>query len=188
MQYALYKRKLQKACKSFKHRERILFKRREERERERGWQLEQPTWCFGVSLKEAYQCTTWRLSGGHITATAAALCISWKMFLLLIIKGIIFRSPRNIHGQFVVPCPYQLPNPLLNLLFSLACQTEIIEKMTNFFRGLTWLGTEKLFYISVSLFLKTMLWEMSAPVSSSTFNPVHSAKFYVYIVFYYFFL
>jgi hypothetical protein len=79
------------------------------------------------------------------------------MLVLLIIKGIIFHSPINILGQIVVPCPYQLPNPPLNyLLFSLTCQAEI-EKMANFSEGLTWLGTEKLFYISVSLFLKTML-------------------------------
>jgi hypothetical protein len=119
-----------------------IQKKGRETERNRGWPLEQLIWCFGVSFKEAYQCTTWRSSGGHITATVAALCISWKMFPplmpVLLIRG-MFHSPRNILGQIVVPCPYLLPNPLLNVLFSVTCQAEI-ERMTNFSRGLTWLG------------------------------------------------
>ena len=90
-----------------------------ERERERReWPLEQLTWCFCVSLKEAYQCTIWRLSGGHIIATVAVHYITWKMVPLPLvpIKG-IFHCPRNSHGPSV-PCPSQLPNPLFTPLFS----------------------------------------------------------------------
>ena len=82
------------------------------------WQLGHLRWwCFGVSTKEAYQCMTVRLSGGHTTRIVAVHCTTWKVFApTLALNKDMCHSTRKLHGK-IVPCTQQLPNPLHNLLF-----------------------------------------------------------------------
>lgn len=86
--------------------------------------------CFGVSLREAYQCTAWTLIEGHILTIALhkqkGTCSS-----SVSCRSNISFSQKMYYRVNVPYLPYQLPNSLLDFLMMVIHQKMRVQVEYN---------------------------------------------------------